>query len=402
VLGFAVSKQQKFDKNLRRCVVAKDSELLDEVNRVARVAGVRSVPPVVLIAPGTTPAITGCFRPRLLLPEDWKQRFDRKALRHVLLHEFLHLQHGDLACNWMALALQAVHWFNPLVWVAMAKAQADREMRCDAGALALLSSNERFDYGETLLRIQQSFLAPAAVAGLAPCVRNHPTLRQRILMITQPARHHPASQILFAAAFGIIACYAFTTGQAANNDPGLPAKDRSREATRGEGTAASEKAGATREAEGGKAKSGDRDGGGNKTGMRDGERPRTGERDGDRPRTGSRDGERGKTGMRDGERPRQGERDGNTAKCPGDGDHPGGALAGPIVISILADGATVKIGSDEIPMNRLRGFLNSHRPEHEGKAVVIHAAPGVTREISLQVMDAARDNGAKQISIVGE
>ena len=38
-------------------------------------------------------------------------------------------------------------------------------------------------YGHTLLRIQETFFAPPAIAGLAPCVRNHPTLRQRILMI---------------------------------------------------------------------------------------------------------------------------------------------------------------------------------------------------------------------------
>jgi len=103
-------------------------------------------------------------------------------------------------------AVQALHWFNPLVWFVVSRFQADRELRCDAGALALLSPTERLDYRHTLLRIHETFFAPPAIAGLAPCVRNNPTLRQRILMITTPTTRQPWLHALLVLTLSVLVC----------------------------------------------------------------------------------------------------------------------------------------------------------------------------------------------------
>lgn len=408
LLAAAVSRQRRFERRLSQRPPARDPHLLGMVRRLSRLAGVRQEVQVIMMPAGTTPAVVGCRRARLLLPEDWDSRFDDASLRHVLLHELLHVRQGDLWWNWAALALQAVHWFNPLVWFVVARFQADRELRCDAGALALLAPNERLAYGHTLLRIQETFFAPPAIAGLAPCVRNHPTLRQRITMIAQPARNRPWLQSLFAIAFGLITCYAFTTVGAAEEEKAVPAKDRSREGARS-GTPSKEAAPGEREGDG-KMKTGEREGDKPRTGERDGDKPRTGERDGMRkktgegdgaPRKGPRDGETKKTGERDGERPKTGEREGEgrpskegaavKSKTTGSGEA--------IAMHVTKGGEAIVIAGEEVPAGRLRGYLHNLLAGQESPQATISADGDVSFEALAKVIDAVRDNGIKNPAV---
>jgi beta-lactamase regulating signal transducer with metallopeptidase domain len=373
VFAAALYRQRQFELELRQRPHATAALLRALVASLCQKAGVRKQVRIVLMPAGTTPAVVGMAQPSILLPEDWETRFDEHSLRHVLLHELLHVKQHDLIWNWAATAVQALHWFNPLVWFVVSRFQADRELRCDAGALALLSPTERLDYGHTLLRIQESFFAPPAMTGLAPCVRNHPTLRQRIHMIAHPTTRQPVIQMLLVLTLSVLVCYSFTTARAVEKE--VPAKERSREGTRApaaeqtktgaseegapararEGDGGAKKSGmregdggarktgtgdgegtkktGMRDGEGGSRKPGGRDGeGSNKTGMRDGEKPRAGgEREGDGARkTGARDGEGStKTGMRDGEKPRTGgEREGDGARKTGARDGEGGRKEG--------------------------------------------------------------------------
>ncbi|HYF34438.1 MAG TPA: M56 family metallopeptidase, partial [Prosthecobacter sp.] len=446
VIGLAVIRQCRFERQLTRRQAANDKRLLNVVALLVRLAGVKQAVKVILMPAGTTPAVVGFRRARLLLPEDWENRFDHAGLRHVLLHELLHIRQKDLLWNWAALAVQALHWFNPLVWLVVARFQADRELRCDARALELLAPGERLAYGQTLLRVQETFFAPPAIAGLAPCVRNHPTLRQRILMIAQPTRNRPWLQAVFAAAFGIITCYAFTTVRAAEEEKELPPKERSRETTRGgrggeEGDTPREREGDGKMKEGGdRPKTGARDGDKPRTGEGDGDRPKTGERDsmrkkngegdrapregegakktgdrdGDKPKTGARDGERPRSGERDGERPKTGERDGGARKQgerEGDGK-PGregaglkaapGATGEVISLRVTADGQAVLVGDDKVPLNRLRGHLQKILQGQEGSRVLITGESGASDETLNEVRDAVRDNGVKNATISRE
>ncbi|MBN8422220.1 MAG: hypothetical protein J0L73_25115, partial [Verrucomicrobia bacterium] len=346
VFAAALHRQRRFDLALRQRPRATSALLRALLASLCQKAGVRRQVQIVLMPAGTTPAVVGMAHPAILLPEDWDTRFDEHSLRHVLLHELLHVKQHDLVWNWAATAVQALHWFNPLVWFVVSRFQADRELRCDAGALALLSPTERLDYGHTLLRIQESFFAPPAMAGLAPCVRNHPTLRQRIHMIAHPTARQPVIQMLLVLTLSVLVCYSFTTARAVEKE--VPAKERSREGARApeaekprtgateegtrEGDGGTKKTG-MRDGEGGARKpgTGDGEGGAKKTGARDGEKPRTGERDGEgSKKPGMREGDGGakKPGSRDGEKPRTGERDGEGGKKTGARDGEGSKKTG--------------------------------------------------------------------------
>ncbi|HBJ87098.1 MAG TPA: hypothetical protein DDZ88_25210 [Verrucomicrobiales bacterium] len=397
VLLMAFARQRRFDSLLRRSPRTTSPYLRALVASLAQKAGVKMPVSILLMPAGTTPAMVGVRRPKLLLPEDWESRFDDRSLRHVVLHELLHVKQHDLLWNWAAIAVQALHWFNPLVWFVVSRFQADRELRCDAGALALLSPAERLDYGHTLLRIQETFFAPPAIAGLAPCVRNHPTLRQRILMITHPTTRQPLLQMLLVLTLSVLVSYSFTTARA--QEKVVPPKVRegaSASSKPSDRSDSSDKKPAMKdgEREGGKP-SAEREGGTKKPGMRDGEGARKpGMRDGDKPRTGERDGDKPRTGARDGE--------GSTKTRKGEGDSASVKSSEVITMHVTASGDTVLINGEKQPISGLRGHLSTFLPEHPGAKVIVSGDPDTPLKSLHQIVDAVRDNGNKNVGIKAE
>ena len=70
----------------------------------------------------------------------------------MLTHELTHYRHLDHLWSVLRGVALAVHWWNPLVWLAAACSRRDGELACDEGALRRLGDNERIPYGEALLR----------------------------------------------------------------------------------------------------------------------------------------------------------------------------------------------------------------------------------------------------------
>src|SRR6266850_3116518 len=104
-------------------------DLLEDCKTLMRV-----VTPLTLIELNgiESPTLFGFLRPRLLLPVGLTSSFSREEFRHVFLHELAHIKRHDILAGWLMLALQIVHWFNPLVWVAFHRLRVDRELACDA------------------------------------------------------------------------------------------------------------------------------------------------------------------------------------------------------------------------------------------------------------------------------
>jgi bla regulator protein BlaR1 len=75
-----------------------------------------------------TPSLHGWLRPTLLLPRGFLVSFTREQLRYVVLHELAHLRRSDVLVNWIATAAQVLHWFNPLVRLAVMRLAEEREL----------------------------------------------------------------------------------------------------------------------------------------------------------------------------------------------------------------------------------------------------------------------------------
>lgn len=85
---------------------------------------------------GSSPALVGLLRPRVALPADFEQRFSPAERELILAHEQMHRQRLDNLWNLVATLLCALHWWNPLAWVAQQRFRADQELACDAAVLA--------------------------------------------------------------------------------------------------------------------------------------------------------------------------------------------------------------------------------------------------------------------------
>lgn len=97
------------------------------------------------------PFITGLWRPVVLLPADFTERYSPEQQRLIIRHELTHWQRGDLAANRLALGMLLLFWFNPLSWLAYRAYRQDQELACDALVLATASSTQKVAYSYALL-----------------------------------------------------------------------------------------------------------------------------------------------------------------------------------------------------------------------------------------------------------
>lgn len=118
----------------------------------ARDLGV-SAPEMIVCEAISTPAVTGLFRPTLLLPHEG---YDLNELRYILRHELCHLKRRDMLLKLVLLAANAMHWFNPVVYLMLRQADEDIELACDSAATDGLELPERAAYSRTLLAAVQS------------------------------------------------------------------------------------------------------------------------------------------------------------------------------------------------------------------------------------------------------
>ena len=97
-----------------------------------------------------TPAVFGVLFPVIILPEAIDKN-DEKLMRHIILHECCHIRHFDQLWNILTLAVCAVNWYDPVVWVCRYMYLADAEKLCDMSVLGIIGNENRREYANSLL-----------------------------------------------------------------------------------------------------------------------------------------------------------------------------------------------------------------------------------------------------------
>ena len=96
-----------------------------------------------------SPFVVGLIRPRIYLPCNLSE----KEQEYIILHEKHHTKRLDHVMKALAFIALAIHWFNPLVWVAFILAGKDMEMSCDEAVIRKVGSHVRADYSASLLTL---------------------------------------------------------------------------------------------------------------------------------------------------------------------------------------------------------------------------------------------------------
>lgn len=95
------------------------------------------------------PMAVGIFSPAVLIPEALLT--ETENLRAILLHESSHARRSDPLFLLLAGITRAIHWFNPLAWVASSRLQIESERAADDDAIRTLGTAT--DYAECLLQV---------------------------------------------------------------------------------------------------------------------------------------------------------------------------------------------------------------------------------------------------------
>ncbi|HEY6346462.1 MAG TPA: M56 family metallopeptidase [Bryobacteraceae bacterium] len=77
----------------------------------------------------------GVWKPVIILPAADRHVWEPSRLRAVMLHELAHVQRRDCLTQWLPQAICALHWFNPLVWLARSQMLCESERACDDAVL---------------------------------------------------------------------------------------------------------------------------------------------------------------------------------------------------------------------------------------------------------------------------
>ena len=96
-----------------------------------------------------SPFVVGLFRPKIYLPCN----LGEQEQAYIILHEQHHIKRLDHVMKALAFLALAIHWFNPLVWMAFVLASKDMEMSCDEAVIRKVGSDVRADYSASLLTL---------------------------------------------------------------------------------------------------------------------------------------------------------------------------------------------------------------------------------------------------------
>jgi LCP family protein required for cell wall assembly len=224
ILGAVVAANLRFAGMLRKKQRYTDPDFLSllesckmELNISRRVNAVR-------VDEVETAAVCGIFRPRLLINLPTFEYLDGEEKRHILLHELSHIKRMDTLVSFAALLLQAVYWFNPLVWIAFSLMQRDMETFSDAAVLKKLEDGSHIRYAATLIKLAES--SGKRRMRFVMAVSDRPSgMKRRILMVLKYKKQKAIVKLIavaLAVFVGLTGCTAAVDVAAANMSAGIP------------------------------------------------------------------------------------------------------------------------------------------------------------------------------------
>ena len=141
-----------------------------------------------------SPFVFGVVKPNIYLP----MRMDEGTAAYVIAHERAHLARRDHWWKVLGYLVLALHWFNPLVWVAYILFCRDIELACDEKVVKGLDGAARADYSQALL----SCAAPGRAVAACPLAFGEGNIKTRV----KSALHYkkPAFWVAAAAVLAVV------------------------------------------------------------------------------------------------------------------------------------------------------------------------------------------------------
>lgn len=144
----------KFKSESNNMERIKDGNIIKILNKLKRNINLKSNINLYICDEKKSPCILGFIRPKIYLPH-YVLELDEDMISHILLHELMHYKRKDLYLNFICWIILLLHWFNPLVWIALKKLKTYREYGCDCFVLQILGEEKNVDYGMTIINLSK-------------------------------------------------------------------------------------------------------------------------------------------------------------------------------------------------------------------------------------------------------
>ncbi len=128
--------------------LVKETRILNQICHLKRELHISRTVCVMEYDEAESPMIIGFIKPVLVLP---KEQYDSGDLFFILKHELVHFKRGDVYLKLLFVTANAVHWFNPVIWIMQKEAVIDMELSCDERVTKGADFAFRKAYTETLL-----------------------------------------------------------------------------------------------------------------------------------------------------------------------------------------------------------------------------------------------------------
>lgn len=96
----------------------------------------------------SAPMLTGVFKPVIYIPEN---KIGNGELEMIFMHELTHYKRRDLWYKWFSLIVNALHWFNPFVYIAVKSINEACELSCDERVTKDMTDGEKKTYMNTIV-----------------------------------------------------------------------------------------------------------------------------------------------------------------------------------------------------------------------------------------------------------
>jgi beta-lactamase regulating signal transducer with metallopeptidase domain/HEAT repeat protein len=175
-----------------------------------------NMPRLLRSASVTMPFACGLRTPTIVLPGDC-EAWTSERRTAVLLHELAHIRRRDIVGHTVGRLVCAIHWFNPLAWMAAKRLRAESERACDD--LALGCGTRASDYAEHLLDLVTS-VRNHGTPSVAMAMATRSEFEGRMLAILDPSLMRAApTRVQASTLAGGVMMFAIVTGSAVPRAP---------------------------------------------------------------------------------------------------------------------------------------------------------------------------------------
>jgi beta-lactamase regulating signal transducer with metallopeptidase domain len=158
------------------------------------------------------PAVAGMTAPVVLVPVASASWTDERRYA-VLLHELAHVRQRDCLAQFVAHLACALHWFDPLVWLAARRLRVERELAADDAVVA--AGARPSSYAEDLLAIASTGAGETPLGALGMAERSLIATRVLAIVAARRARRPPTplgtALLVSSVGAGVLAVACATT-----------------------------------------------------------------------------------------------------------------------------------------------------------------------------------------------